>query len=396
MNNLRANLCDLVCLSHLRWDFVFQRPQHLMSRFARDRRVFFVEEPVYGNFAKARLAARPCAQTGVRILVPQVPDSMRAEADSLTADMLDDFFRTCQCETPVLWFYTPMWLDAVPRSLKPTAVIYDCMDELSAFKGASEQLKAKEHRLMSAADLVFTGGISLFEAKRPHHKCVHPFPSGVDVAHFATARTAQDEPEDQRSIPRARIGFAGVIDERIDIGLLCDLAALRPDWSFVMLGPVVKIDPATLPQAPNLHWLGMKNYSDLPRYFAHWDAAMMPFAINEATRYISPTKTPEFLAAGLPVVSTPVRDVVRPYGKLGLVRIADTPERFAARMEEAMSYHMGMKWRGRADAFLASMSWDSTWGRMNQLLGDLVNDSSTRHRESRRPAATFEGAFARV
>jgi UDP-galactopyranose mutase len=280
--------------------------------------------------------------------------------------------------------------------LSAAAVLYDCMDELASFKGASERLPQNEQALMKMADLVFTGGASLFEAKRAGHPGVHPFPSGVDLAHFAKARTIQAEPEDQKHIGRPRIGYAGVIDERLDYDLLRQMAELRPEWQFVMLGPVLKVDPAILPQAPNIHWLGMRSYDDLPAYYSQWNVAMMPFAMNESTRFISPTKTPEFLAAGLPVVSTPIRDVVRPYGELGLARIASTAEEFVVHVEEAMAYTMGMKWRERADAFLQSMSWDSIWESMNTLLAATIAARQSGWRAEAHGATSHSGEMARV
>jgi len=201
---------------------------------------------------------------------------------------------------------------------------------------------------------------------------VHAFPSSVDVPHFAQARTAA-EPEDQAHIPHPRLGFYGVIDERFDIDLLGAMAALRPDWHFVMLGPVVKIDPARLPSAPNVHYLGMRGYADLPRYLSGWDVAVMPFALNEATRFISPTKTPEFLASGRPVVSTPIRDVVRTYGDTGLVQIAATPEEFVAACERALSEEgRSSRWLAEVDRTLSDMSWDQTWGRMKGLIECVI------------------------
>jgi UDP-galactopyranose mutase len=366
--NSQFEQTDLVCLSHLRWDFVFQRPQHLMSRFARKRRVFFVEEPVLDATTRPHCEGRICPSTGVHVIVPR----LQKWEQGAVAGLLGQYLRDQGVKNPILWFYSPMWVEEVPTGLTPVSIVYDCMDELSGFKGASERLQDNEARLMRIADVVFTGGVSLFEAKCSLHPHVHPFPSGVDVAHFAQARGARQEPADSQALPRPRLGFAGVIDERIDYELLRETALLRPDWQFVMIGPVVKVDPAMLPHAPNLHWLGMRQYRDLPSYFAHWDVAMMPFALNEATRYISPTKTPEFLAAGLPVVSTPIRDVVRPYGDLGLARIASTAPEFVSAAEEAMSYSMGLKWRERADAFLQSMSWDSVWASMNAVLANIL------------------------
>jgi UDP-galactopyranose mutase len=267
----------------------------------------------------------------------------------------------------LLWYYTPMALDFT-RQLDPVAVVYDCMDELSAFRGAPPDLVQRETELMQAADVVFTGGHSLFEAKRDHHTNIHAFPSSVDVGHFRTARKLLGEPADQAGIPHPRLGFYGVIDERMDLALLEGVAAARPDWHLVVLGPTAKIDPEDLPRRSNLHYLGAKGYRELPRYLARWDVAILPFARNESTRYISPTKTPEYLAAGCPVVSTTIRDVVRPYGEQKLVRIADTVEDFVRECEAAMADRKDSRWRRSVDAILSTMSWDRTWGDMAALV----------------------------
>jgi UDP-galactopyranose mutase len=247
------------------------------------------------------------------------------------------------------------------------------MDELSAFMGAPPSLCARERELFDRADLVFTGGRSLYEAKRAQHQSVHCFPSSIDAAHFGRARTPQPDPDDQAELPHPRLGYFGVIDERIDLELIAAVADARPDWQIVMLGPVVKISPDSLPCRPNIHYLGQKPYSELPAYVAGWDLAIMPFARNEATRFISPTKTPEYLAAGRPVVSTSIRDVVQPYGRERLVSIADDPEHFVAAAEHEMALtelardHRS-RWLARVDAFLDGNSWDRTWNRMRDLI----------------------------
>ncbi|MCU1338284.1 MAG: glycosyltransferase [Bryobacterales bacterium] len=363
---------DLVCLSHLRWSFVFQRPQHLMSRFARHRRVLYVEEPVFEESGEPKLVSKVCDQTGVEVITPHLPEDLRRRASAVISDLLARLFRSKNIQNPIAWFYTPMAIESFPASVAPAAMVYDCMDELTGFKGAPPELRLLEERLLKSADLVFTGGISLFEAKRAGHPRVHAFPSGVDVSHFAQARCVKDEPADQIAIARPRLGYAGVIDERMDLELVAGIAALRPDWQLIMLGPVVKIQPESLPKAPNIHWLGMKDYRELPQYFAGWDVALMPFALNDATRFISPTKTPEYLAAGLPVISTAIRDVVRPYGELGLARIACNAHEFVDGAEQAMAFGMSLKWRERADDFLQTLSWDSTWASMNRLIETLL------------------------
>jgi UDP-galactopyranose mutase len=289
--------------------------------------------------------------------------------------LLGDFARSENIRQPVVWFYTPMALEYVPLTMEPRCVIYDCMDELSGFRGAPLKLQENEQRLFQMANAVFTGGVSLFEAKRACCAHAYPFPSGVDILHFAQARHITAEPEDQATIPHPRLGFAGVIDERMNLELIDGIARMRPEWQIVMLGPVVKIDPSTLPRSSNIHWLGMKSYRDLPAYFSSWDLAMLPFALNEATRFISPTKTPEYLAAGLPVVSTPIRDVVRPYGELGLVRIAHTTEEFVSAAEQAMTCGMSLKWRERADGYLQTLTWDSVWQGMNEVIAATLNSA---------------------
>lgn len=361
-------LPDLVCFSHLRWDWVYQRPQHLLKRCAAERRVFFVEEPGRDN-GSVRLDVRE-RDNGVQVVTPILPDGLSSQIaqTAVLSSLLQTFFSEQQIHEYVLWYYTPMALDFT-KNLSPLAVIYDCMDELTAFKGAPDSLRFQELELLNRADVVFTGGHSLYEAKRNKHPFVHAFPSSIDREHFMQARSRGEDPEDQERIPHPRLGFFGVIDERFDTALLDATAAARPNWQFVMLGPVTKIDPKALPQRPNIHYLGSKTYDELPRYIAGWDVALMPFAINEATRYISPTKTPEYLAAGKPVVSTPIADVIKPYGKLDLVRIARTPEEFIAAIEQSLKPEAtSKKWLQRVDEFLANISWDQTWAGMSELI----------------------------
>ena len=366
---------DLVCLSHLRWNFVYQRPQHLLSRCAKNRRVFFVEEPVFGASGDWRLDVS-IHETGVWVIVPHLSEGISEEtAQTAQQAMLDDFFQAAEISQYILWYYTPMAV-SFTNHLKPLAVVYDCMDELSAFHGAHRDLKANETQLLKRASVVFTGGHSLYEAKQHQHPNIHAFPSSIEKEHFATARNLSEAPADQKDIPHPRLGFFGVIDERMDIELLRGIAQARPDWHLVIIGPVVKIDPATLPTHPNIHYLGGKSYQELPGYLGGWDIAMLPFAINESTKFISPTKTPEYLAAGKPVISTPIRDVVRPYGENGLVRIASNVAEFVAAAEEIMSEtsEARTKWLSEVDAFLADTSWDNTWGEMLQLIESAIAD----------------------
>ncbi len=365
----------LLCLSHLRWDFVFQRPQHLLTRAAAIYQVVYFEEPCFpeeqGGLPRLEVRRSP---EGVLVATPLLPGGLDAAAvDGLQRQLLDGLLLELAAPLAVAWFYTPMALDFA-RHLRPAITVYDCMDELSLFQGASPRLALLERRLLRQAELVFTGGPSLHEAKRRLHPQAHLFCSSVDAGHFRRARSWGVEPADQGGLARPRIGFFGVLDERMDYGLIEAVAGLRPGWQLVMIGPTAKIDPGALPDRPNLHWLGMKPYAELPAYLGGWDAGLMPFALNEATRFISPTKTPEFLAAGVPLVSTPVPDVVREWGKNELVEIAEGPAAVVAAIERVLARPRG-EWQDRVDQYLAGMSWDATWARMARLIARAASDA---------------------
>ena len=368
MNLNNETTPDLICLSHLRWNFVWQRPQHLLSRFARERRVFFFEEPVYTDEQSARLDVA-AQESGVVVVVPHIPNSQIEDNRKIQRRLLDEFIAENSVKEFVLWYYTPMAI-GFSEHLQPLVTVYDCMDELAAFKNAPPILRTREKLLFKNADLVFTGGQSLYESKKTQHDRVYAFPSSIEVEHFAKARREIVEPDDQKSIAHPRLGFFGVVDERFDIALLGEIAALKPEWHFVIIGPVVKIDEKDLPRAANIHYLGGKNYQELPSYIAGWDAALLLFALNESTKFISPTKTPEYLAAGAPVVSTPIADVVRPYGDLGLVHIADTPAGFVQSCEEALREDKAARLK-KVDAFLADVSWDKTQQEMAKLITEV-------------------------
>jgi UDP-galactopyranose mutase len=356
---------DVVCFSHLRWDFVFQRPQHLMTRFANTGRVFVIEEPVvFEGEPYIHVSERG---ESVFVCVPYLPAGNTEQMPELVEKLLSERSITRY----IAWFYTPMMLGWSSR-LKPLAVVYDCMDQLSAFKNAPPELMERERQLFGKADVVFTGGRSLYEAKKNQHDSVHAFPSSIDVKHFSQAMQISSDIPEQAEIRRPRIGFVGVIDERTDIELLSAMAELRKDWSFVMVGPVVKISDEDLPRRDNIHYLGQRSYDDLPAILAGWDAAMMPFALNESTRYISPTKTPEYLAAGLPVVSTPIADVIDPYGNMGLVHIASTPEEFVDALAKAMEEDGDVR-REKATEFLSRNSWDRTFDAMYKLITNAID-----------------------
>ena len=369
---------NLICFSHLRWNFVFQRPQHLMSRFARDMRVIYWEEPIdIGPKETAYLKVREADDArGVIVVVPHLPQGMPDDAREAALSRLLDAHVAALRGSLVTWYYTPMMLP-FSRHLDADVTVFDAMDELSKFRFAPPKLLELEQELIDKADLVFTGGTSLFEAKKDRHPDVHCFPSSVDRTHFAKARSRLFDPADQEDLPKPRLGFFGVIDERFDAELLDRLAAMRPGWTFVMVGPVVKISEDDLPKRPNIHYLGGKTYAELPAYLSGWDVALMPFAMNESTEFISPTKTPEYLAGGKPVVSTPVRDVVRHYGHLEGVKIAATADEFVAACEDALELARNPEggWLAEADLMLSATSWDTTQARMAGLIAERLGIS---------------------
>ena len=359
---------DVICFSHLRWNFVYQRPQHLMSRIAGTHRVFFVEEPIFGDRAHLEIQKR---HENLWVIIPHLPHGSGEEAArEYQVGFLSQLLQTMEVEHYITWYYSPMALP-IGEYLQPLAIVYDCMDELSAFKFAPAVLKSLELQLMEKADVVFTGGHSLYEAKKAYHSNIHPFPSSIDFNHFSKARKTLNEPDDQKAIPHPRIGFCGVIDERMDMELVGEIAQKRKDWHIVMIGPVVKIDVNSLPRFDNIHYLGMKDYESLPAYFSGWDVAIMPFAINEATRFISPTKTPEYLAAGRPVISTPIHDVVRHYSSV--VNFGSTSWDFISAAERTLD-HGNVSLR-RVDEILSENSWDRTWRKMEKIIRKAVNHS---------------------
>jgi glycosyltransferase involved in cell wall biosynthesis len=363
---------DVICFSHLRWNFVYQRPQHLMSRLAKRNRVFFLEEPEFDEGIYYDVVKHT---ENLWVIVPHLPRTMDESARiDHQREFLLRFLSNMDVRRYAAWYYTPMAL-LISDHLQPEVTIYDCMDELSAFKFAPQSIKQLELKLLQKADVVFTGGQSLYEAKKNQHHNIYPFPSSIDFNHFFQARTLRNEPYDQQSIPHPRFGFYGVIDERMDLQLLKDVATARRDWHFILIGPVVKISEADLPRLDNIHYLGMKEYSQLPSYLAGWDVAIMPFALNESTRFISPTKTPEYLAAGKPVISTPILDVVKQY--CNVVHFANTASDFIKVAEEDIE--SSATWLQAVDSILSENSWDRTWSLMEEKIIDALHKSQNRN-----------------
>lgn len=359
-------MMNLVCFSHLRWNFVYQRPQHLLSRFAKNYTVYYVEEAEFS--AEADGYSAHLNNDNVTVIVPHINhDGSRDDVNLRLIQIINLFFAEKQIQEFMAWYYTPMALNFTAH-LKPQYVVFDCMDELSAFKFAPQELKDLEAALINKADIIFTGGNALYEAKKNLHHNIFSFPSSIDKNHFGSARSFENDADDQRYIPHPRLGFYGVIDERFDIDLIEKAATAQPDWQFILIGPIVKIDEATLPRNSNIHYLGSKSYNDLPLYLGMWDIALIPFAINESTKFISPTKTPEYLAAGKPVISSAITDVIHPYAIENLVHIYTNAEEFIALAAAELANKNKTQWLAKVDAFLANISWDDTCNEMMELI----------------------------
>ena len=371
----------LIVQSHLRWDFVWQRPQQLLSRLASTEPVLFLEEPVFLDDATTDRLEITMPHKNVVRAVPLLRAQFRGDYDAAIEKVrelavretgshgkLDGLFSNA-----VQWFYTPMPAPAMLGAFNEIGVVYDCMDELSQFRNAPPDLLRRERLLMSNADVVFTGGYKLFTSKSQHHSNVHVFGCGVDVRHFSQARSDKTPIPMDADLSHPIAGYFGVIDERLDYDLIRKLAESHPEISVVMVGPTAKVNPDELPSAANIHWLGQRDYEELPRYVKAFDVCLMPFALNEATEYINPTKTLEYMAAGKPIVSTAVADVVRNFSPV--VTVANNHEEFVNAVIRDMSSPDSQRIEDGI-AMAAGSSWESIVTRMRQLIIDAVDDGA--------------------
>lgn len=345
---------DMIVFCHLRWDFVYQRPQHLISRLSKDFKILVVEEPI--GRADSKELEGLAVSDSIHILQPTI-DQMQEVGAFLKKILKAQVF-------PVGWFYSPAFVEVL-NYLDFGVIVYDCMDELSLFKGASPELIEQEKNLLSAADVVYTGGKSLYEAKKEKHHNVYCFPSSVDREHFEANSQKSQLPADIESIPKPIVGYYGVIDERIDLDLL-EMSALKmPEVSFVMIGPICKIGEEDLPRAKNIFYLGMKTYTELPVYLNEFDFAMMPFALNDSTKFISPTKTLEYMCADKPIISTKIKDVVRDYSNC-INLIEDESDFHTAVMHPKNDY------KDIYQKILEQTSWDITASKMSQIIKEIA------------------------
>ncbi len=388
---------NLVVFSHLRWDFVYQRPQHILSRLARQHPVVYVEEPVFDQGPAYLEQWTPAAN--VRVLRPHTPVRAAGFHDdqlSFLAPLIETHLQDHRIGDYAAWFHTPMALPLM-AALEPSAVVYDCMEEFSASRSAPRQMQQRESALLRRADLVLTSGPSLYEAKRSANPNVICVPGAVDAAHFERRSAlgkrhlvARAE-ELQGALPQPRLGYYGVLDERLDLDLVRALADTDPSWQIVMVGPVVDIDPARLPRRPNIHWLGPQSYDLLPQLAAGWNVCLMPFALNEATRRITPTKTLEYMAAGRAVVTTAVPDVVALLGDVVRVGLDAASFVHACRVALGETGPMQADRLRRTAASVARCSWDNTARVIRQALETAVRQAQTQRLFQDRNLAEIAG-----
>jgi glycosyltransferase involved in cell wall biosynthesis len=367
---------------HLCWDWVWQRPQQFLSRLSERHKILFVEtigpDPQLSS-AVARFWSAPNFPnvTILRLQFPAWRWGDSAFVDRERRRLLKEFLSgpgAGEFENPVQWFYDPMAVPAFLGQMDEIAVVYDCMDELSKFRCAPPQIKMRERKLLAAADVVFAGGRKLWQAKKLLNENCHFYGCGVDVTHFGSARSdATEIPADIAPLPKPILGYFGVVDERMDYELLVKLADANPDWSIAMVGPKIKVE--MLPERPNLHWLGQKNYLELPAYCKAFDVCMMPFALNEATEFINPTKALEYMATGKPIVSSAVADVVTNFG--AVVSIARTHDEFVSHCREAIAKVDA----ARVEAGLrqaAENSWDSIVAQLENHIANALAAKQSR------------------
>jgi glycosyltransferase involved in cell wall biosynthesis len=368
----------LIVFSPLRWSFVFQRQEHLLTRLAHFFDVYFVEEPVFAEGAPALMSATH--ENGVEVLTPRtsvIAPGFHDDQLAVLAPLMQEFVATRLLSDPIVWLYTPLALPLV-ADLEPRTLVYDGIDALATLAFAPPRLAEREAELLKLADVVFTAGPSLHEALRGRHPNLHCVPSGVDAAHFEPSGLDGDDVESapaialHRGMPHPRLGYFGAIDERLDLDLVANVATLRPDWQIVMVGPVVRIDPATLPQRPNIRWVGLQRHEALPHLMAHWDLCLLPLVIDETTRFVNPDRTLEYLAGGKPVVSTPIPDVLSLYAPL--LRIGSTAEDIVAAAEAALaeSPETTADRRARAKALVQGRTWDAAADTIAGLLLEYV------------------------
>ncbi|GAB3512776.1 glycosyltransferase family protein [Emticicia fontis] len=361
------NIDTLLCFSPIKWESVFQRPQHLMSHAAKKWRVFYIEDPSFEEKIKEpELGIKELKKhKNLLVVSPKLSkDLSKKDTDKIMQELLARLCADYKILNYGTWYYSPTVIQYTSE-LYPRVVVYDCCTPIRSTQPALIDI---ENELISQSDLVFTNGKSLYEAKQNWHPQVYNFPSSIDKEHFMQARIELPEPADQEEILLPRLGLYGAIDECFDVELLRALSDRRPDWQFVLIGPIVGIDEDKLPKAENIHYLGTKSYQEMPSYISGWNAALLLVSTSIASQAHIPTRTPEYLAAFKPIISTPVPDIISPYQEMGLVNTAENVFEFETAIEEVLLHDKRKEWKKNIDEFLKTHSWDITWQQMRHLI----------------------------
>jgi glycosyltransferase involved in cell wall biosynthesis len=379
-----ATAYPIIAHSHLAWDWVWQRPQQFLSRLSRKHRVLFIETRAPDPALVAPLAKCETLENfpNLTVLRIQFPSWRWEDADYVDLERRNLVQQALagplagKFDDAVQWFYDPMAVKAFAGHLGEVATVYDCMDELSQFAGAPVELVEREAALLARADVVFAGGRRLHEAKSRHHSNCHFYGCGVDREHFGKARHPQTVvPPDLSHLPKPVLGYFGVVDERLDYDLIAALADANPRWSVAMIGPVMKIEEHVLPRRRNLHWLGGRDYSQLPAYCKGFDVCLMPFARNKATEFINPTKALEYMATGRMIVSSAIPDVVRNFGDI--IKVASGHEEFISLCQQALS-SCDSDAIERGLSLAAENSWDSIVSRLEMHIDEVLQQKGRR------------------
>jgi len=391
-NREQENRKTIICFSHLTWDRnLFQRPQQLMLRFSKRFNVLYVSgyscRQFFIDLFRRKKTHSYHVTDNLAVYSPfALPPIKKYSSITIRLNKILLSFlvkrrlKKLKFKDPILWIYHPRYIDAIGK-FKEELIIYDCMDDftslLSDYEDRERNIK-DERALLKKADMVFAGGYSIAELKRDSREHIHVFPSAVEIYHFKKARSDNLEmPDDITDIPHPILGYWGAIDERVDHELLKRLAMKHPEWSIVLLGPIVRHkagDLSYLKEIKNIFWLGPKDYSLLPNYAKAFDVCLIPFVLSREGKFLSPTKTLEYLATGKPVVSTPITDVVRFYD--GVVGIADGPDEFGMAVRRCMEEDNASMKQKRI-CFTENKSWEDTAEKMEKLILDKIEEKSS-------------------
>ena len=325
---------------------LWQRPQQIAVRLAKSYSILYFWPRYASDLARRRgnsQQVEPESALSVRLVSPlllpferAIPAACRTNLGTVKSIISHRLWAEGFATAPILWFYAPRFAPLLD-SLEHSAVVYDIMDEHSAFSFARRDMRELEARLLRDADLVFAGTNTLAERKREFAPQVRYLPCGVEFEHFSAAAAKNlHVPPVLSGVSGPVIGYFGAVDDRLDFDMLLAAAMRHPDWTILLAGPwLATKSRAEVQSQPNILMPGLVPYAELPAYLARFDVAVLPFVLNELTMHIHPTKVLEYLASRTPVVSTPIPDVVKFYS--GIVKIASTPDEFIAAVENLLN-----------------------------------------------------------